>query len=316
MYQRSTLLSRQAENIFWMARYLERAENLLRLMDVTQVFSPGSVNEQNWQSILQIHEDEKAFYASYKTLTGANVIRFYLTDENNPNSVMSCVQLARHNASTLRSIISTEMWVQTNVLYNYLRGITLDDFESQDFSELFSRLRRRCQAHTGITEGTFYRDQSWYFYLLGKQLERGDQVTRLLDIKYHLLLPSLEDVGSSFDTLQWFALLRAAGGYHAFRRETPHVLSPTTVAGFLLHARRFPRSLASCFMLSKDAFYSLIRDYGLQAAEEGYEISGDLIHQLEKRPVEAIIAQGLHEFLDQMQLGIIFATNTCTKMFR
>ena len=311
------LLARQAENIFWMSRYLERSENLLRLLEVTQVFTPGAINGQNWQSILQLHESEAAFLKHYPVANAANVIRFNLVDESNLNSVMSCVQQARHNASTLRAIISTEMWVQTNVLYNQMRNVDLAAVEEQDLYELFARLRRKCQAHAGITEGTFYRDQSWYFYVLGKQLERADQITRLLDIKYHLLLPSLEDVGSSFDTLQWFALLRAAGGYHAFRRETPAVLNPATVAAFLLHAKRFPRSVAYCLQTTKEALYALIRDYNLQTAEEAYEIVNDLAHQIEKRSIDdIIIGQGLHEFLDFIQLSVIQLTNTLSRLFK
>lgn len=309
------LLARQAENIFWMARYVERAENLLRLLDITQTFSPGSSNAQNWQSILELHLDTPQFLASCPTVSAENVTRYYLTDENSPNSVMSCLANARQNSSTLRAIISTEMWVHINTLYNFMRGVKLEEYEPQEWHELFMELRSRCQAYTGVTESTLYRDQGWYFYQLGRQLERADQVTRLLDIKYHLLLPSVEDVGTSLDDQQWYALLRAAGGYHAFRRERPAELSPHTVAGFLLQAKRFPRSLASCLHAVKETLFILTRDYRLEAAEEAYAVSNDMIYKLESRDIELIIGNGLHEYLDNVQLGVIETTNRLGRLF-
>jgi uncharacterized alpha-E superfamily protein len=298
-------LSRYAECMFWMSRYLERIENLACLLDVTYSFSPASQNEQNWQSVLALHYDEEAFRSRYLKLTAKNVIRFYLVDDSHENSIFSCLQLARINASQLRPVISVEMWVQINIMYNNLRDLSARAVAPRELSHILSTVREQCQTLAGMAEGGLYRDQGWYFYLAGKQLERADQTTRLLDIKYHLLLPALEKVGSTIDASQWFSLLRAASGYHAFRREYPYVVNPATVAGFLLLDRRFPRSVAACIDTASYALEKLSGHFGLDFADEVISLNQALSGQFRQTSIETIIAQGLHEYLDRIQLHIV-----------
>lgn len=229
-----------------MARYIERAENLARLLDVNAAFSRDSQGVQNWRSILEIHGDEQRFFALHPEASTRAVLRFYVLDDDNPASVMSCIRLARENARSLRPLISTEMWGQINVFYNRVRGLRDHEIESAQFSRVASFIKEGCQTHTGITEGTMHRDAGWYFYQLGRNLERADQMTRLLEVKCHLLLPDAADPGSAADISQWIAILRSAAGYHAFRRAHPSSTAPSTVARFLLFNRSFPRSVAAC----------------------------------------------------------------------
>ena len=206
------LLARYADCIFWLARYVERAENLARILDVNETFSRDSRGAQNWRSIIQLNSDEERFFAAERKVSAASVLQFYVIDADNPNSIFNAFRYARENARTLRPLISTEMWAQLNVFYNRLAALDGEDLAPGRLSALFATIKEACQTHTGITDGTFFRDQGWYFYQLGRYIERADQTTRLLDIKYHLLLPDIADVGSPTDVSQWNALLRSAAG--------------------------------------------------------------------------------------------------------
>ena len=220
------LLSRYAEAAFWMARYIERAENLARILDVNETFSRDSQGGQNWLSVLQLYDDQKRFFERHGEAGGEAVIRFYVLDRDNRGSIVSNVRMARENARALRPLISTEMWTHLNMFHNRLGELRPEDVTEHRLARLCTLVKESCQAHTGITEGTFHRDAGWDFYQMGRMIERADQTTRLLDVKYHLLLPSAADVGSPVDVSQWNALLRSASAYHAFRRVQPSGMDP------------------------------------------------------------------------------------------
>jgi uncharacterized alpha-E superfamily protein len=158
------LLSRYAEALFWLARYMERIENLARILDVTDTFVRHGVDQSGWRSIIQINADEDRFLERYDRATSETVAQFYLVDRENPNSILSCLFAARENARTLRPLISTEMWSQINIFYNRVRLLTAADAAPSRVSGLCAYLKEQCQAHAGITDGTFYRDQGWAFY--------------------------------------------------------------------------------------------------------------------------------------------------------
>lgn len=314
-YAGDTYLARYAECMFWMSRYLKRAEDLARLLEVTQTFTPASQGAQNWESILALHLDQENFAARYSKADAASVIRFYLTDESHPNSIHSCVRAARSNASQLRAVISTEMWVQVNILYNNVRGLGERTVTPQDLSGVLSAVRLQCQAHAGITQSNLYHDQGWYFYLIGRDIERADHTTRLLDIKYHLLLPSPDAVGSLIDESQWFALLRAASGYHAFRRGSAMAVTPATVAAFLLLDRRFPLSVLACIGEVSYALSKLERHYGLLLPESALTASAALAVHMRASTIEQIIAGGLHEYLDHIQGELAAMADSIARSF-
>mgnify|MGYP000082136681 CR=1 FL=1 len=301
----SRLLSRYAEAIYWMARYVERAENLARILDVNETFSRDSRGWQNWQSILQINRDEERFLAEHEEATAEAVIYFYTLDQRNVTSIISAVNQARGNARTLRPLISTEMWIQLNIFSNTLKSIAREDLSEPRLARFCNQVKEACQTHTGITEGTFYRDEGWFFYQIGRSLERADQTTRLLDVKYHLLLPTTATVGSPLDVSHWNAVLRSAAGYHAFRRVHPSGMTSADVAGFLLFNSRFPRSVRACVHDISNRLSQLRSSYRLIGGAGALEELDELRTVLDDIRIEQVIAKGLHEFIDWIQLKLI-----------
>jgi uncharacterized alpha-E superfamily protein len=309
------LLSRYAEALFWLARYMERVENLARILDVTDTFVRHGADQSGWRSVIQINADEERFLKRYGQANAETVAHFYLVDRENPTSIASSLFAARENARTLRPLISTEMWAQINVFYNRVRLLTAADAAPSRVSGLCAYLKEQCQSHAGITDGTFFRDQGWAFYCIGKYIERGDQTSRLVDIKYHTLLPSAEDVGTAVDISQWHALLRAASGYHAFRRVYPSGMTPSSVAGFLLLNHSFPRSVVLCVRQIEIYLSQLSAGYGLRGAYDAQERLDELRAALLDQTIQEIIARGLHEFLDWVQKHFIEVHNAVALAF-
>jgi len=310
----SDLLARFAESAFWLARYLERAECLARVIDVNESLAQESRNPEEWLPIVQINADAKRFFAKHQAATAEAVIDFYVLDADNPTSIRAAIRMARENARMLRHLISTEMWVHINVFHNDLRELTPADVTLGKLSGLCADIKQHCQTHAGITEGTLHRDQVWSFHELGKCVERADQTTRLLDIKYHRLLPSAALVGSSIDAGQWNALLRSAAGYHAFRRVHPRGMNPVTVAGFLLYNRYFPRSVYVSLDLACRLVEELGTRYALAPGQAGAAIRA-LRADVEAADIETAIRGGLHEYLDQLQSRIIAITDDLARQF-
>lgn len=317
MSRETPLLARYAEGLFWMARYLERVENLARLIDVTQTFeSPGRETE-SWLAMIRINADEEGFKATGKDATADNVKRFYLLDPGNPTSIPASLEAARTNARTLRPLISTEMWMQMNVFHRDMMQLTDADIQGDRLSRLCTRIKEGVQAHTGITEGTFFRDQGWDFYQLGRLIERADQTTRLLDIRYHLLVPGGSEERKAAELTQWGGVLRAAAGYHAFRRVAPAGFTPVDVVAFLLNDTSFPRSVAVCVQSMEWHLGQLRSRYGLRGTVGALERVEELRAGLMGRPVEKVLADGLHLFLDGVQRDLILlASEIGTPFFR
>jgi len=308
------LLARYAQCIFWLARYVERAENLARILEVNETHARDRGGAQNWLSIVQLNSDEAAFSAKHAKPSVDNVIRFYLTDAGNPTSIAASVANARENARTLRPLVSTEMWVQLNVFHNRLKSIEPNELAPGNLSPLLSEIKEACQTFTGITEGTFYRDQAWYFYRLGQYLERADQTTRLLDSKYHLLATGADSVTPDL-VGQWHVLLRSASGYHAFRRIHQSDLTPARIAGFLLFNPTFPRSVYLCVREVDSALNELKLRYAVRGGNDVAEGLDALRTLLETRSIEQILDQGLHEFIDFLQRYLSEITNRLSTAF-
>jgi uncharacterized alpha-E superfamily protein len=302
------LLARSAGNLFWLARYLERVENMARIIEITETFSRDS-GARNWLSVVQINADEKRFFEKHKIADARSVAHFYLLDADNPTSVPASLQAAHQNARALRPILSIEMWEQVNVMRNSWRAVSASDLTGPGLTRLCGRLREQCQVSEGVVEGSFSHDEGWHYYRIGKNIERADQVTRLLDIKYHLLLPNVDAIGSALDASQWNALLRAANGYQAFRRIHQGRLSPATVAGFLLFSDSFPRSMTHCVRQISYMLTQLRSRYRLSGGAAAEDKLDEMRAVLSDLSIEKIIETGLHEYLDwvQGQLGALTA---------
>ncbi len=295
------LLARNAANVLWMARYMERIENLARVLDVTRTFARDGDDGPSWVAVVRINADEQSFFAKHPTANADTVARFYLLDRENPSSIQTAIRFARENARTLRALISTEMWLQMNIFYARIRELGEADIVPSMLSRLCAMLRDGTQAHTGVTEGTFYRDQSWHFYAIGKHLERADQVTRLLDIKFNPLLRPAIDADAEVDAGQWNALLRAGAGYHAYRRVHPHGYVPREVAEFLLMDGAFPRSLGLNLGQLEWHLSQLRTRYGLRGGVRPLERIDNLRAVLAGSGIDEILAKGLSAFLDGIQ---------------
>jgi uncharacterized alpha-E superfamily protein len=297
------LIARHAGSALWLARYMERIENLARLLDVTKTFARDAEGGRNWLSLLRINGDEAEFFARHAAPGAASVAHFYLLDVDNRASVQAAIGSARENARTLRALISTEMWLQINVFHGRIRALREADVSQEQLSGICAILKEGVQAHTGITEGTFYRDQCWHFYMLGRHLERADQITRLIDTKFNALLPTAA-TDAAIDAGEWNELLRAAAGYHAYRREYPHGYVPREVAGFLLLNGAFPRS-AGLSLAQLDWHLTLLRSrYHLRGSAPALGRLYNLRTMLASQTVDDILDRGLSPFLDWMQREI------------
>ena len=317
MARETPLLARYAEGLFWMARYLERVENLARLVDVTQTFEAPGREAESWFALVRINADADSFFKRGHSVDADQVKRFYLLDAGNPTGIPASLEAARHNARTLRPLISTEMWMHLNVFHRDMLSIAPEDLQGDRLSPLCRRIKEGVQTHTGITEGTFFRDQGWFFYQLGRLIERADQTTRLLDIRYHLLVPAVGEERRVAELTQWGSVLRAAAGYHAFRRVAPPGFTPDDVVAFLLTDTAFPRSVALCIEQMEWLLGQLRSRYGLRGTVSALERVEELRAGLTGRAVPKIIEGGLHQFLDGVQRDLILlAGEIGTAFFR
>nr|WP_294555316.1 alpha-E domain-containing protein [uncultured Rhodopila sp.] len=297
------LIARHAEGTIWLARYMERIENLARILDVTNTFARDADDSRNWLSVPRINGDLVEFHKRHQIATQRTVGEFYLLDTTNETSVQSFIIAARENARTLRALISTEMWLQINVFYGHIRALDAASIVPEHFTAVCNMLKDGAQSHTGITEGTFYRDQAWHFYMIGRYLERADQTTRLLDTRFHSLVPQA-DASDNIDAGQWNALLRAAAGYHAYRREHPNGYHPEEVACFLLANRAFPRSVGLNLGRIERHLTQLRTSYGLRGMSAALERLDQLIATMTYENVTDLASGNLSPFLDFVQREI------------
>ena len=311
------LLARYAEGLFWMARYLERVENLARLIDVTGTFESPGREAESWHGLVRINADVDNFQKRGFSASAEAVKRFYLLDHGNPTSIPANLEAARANARALRPLISTEMWMQLNVFHRDMMDIRTVELQGDRLSRLCARIKVGVQTHTGITEGTFFRDQGWLFYQLGRLIERADQTTRLLDIRYHVLVPPSGEARRVAELTQWGGVLRAAAGYHAFRRTAQAGFTPADVVVFLLANHSFPRSVALCLEEIELMLTQLRVRYGLRGTVPALERAEELRAAITGRPVDKVIASGLHDFLDGVQRDLLLlAAEIGTAFFR
>src|SRR5215212_6718491 len=214
------MLSRVADSIYWMSRYVERAENVARFVEVNLQLMLDSTcgQDQQWAPLVATTGDEAAFRKRYKEATQDNVIQFLAFDPENPNSILSCLRAARENARTVREIISSEMWLQLNKFYLMVNDAAATGQGRNSPHEFFSEVKLASQLFTGITDGTMSHGEAWHFSRLARKLERADKTSRILDVKYFILLRSVADVGTPLDDTQWAAVLRSASAFEMYRK--------------------------------------------------------------------------------------------------
>ena len=310
---RTTLPARYGEASFWLARYMERIENLARMLDVTESFARDDRGVGNWRSVAQINGDDVRFRDKYPRATGDDALSFYMLDGDNPTSIRFAMRGAYQNARTLRPLISTEMWTQINVFNKEIEGLGAADISASRLSALCGRIKDGCHTHAGLIEATLYRDQGWSFYQVGKYLERADQTTRLLDAQHHLLMAERDDL--SADRVEWQVLLRAAAGYHAFRRMSPRSIGREAVVGFVLFDEAFPRSIRMCVRTVGTLLERLRQTYPMLRSSKPLEAYDALDVSLTDRGFARMIATHLHDYLDLLQQQIGGLSDEITRAY-
>jgi len=300
------MLSRIAESLYWMSRYLERVDSTARLVEINLLHlleAESAITEPDeWRPLLAICVAEGQYAKAFGSdqITGARVIRFLLEERANPGSVRTSLRLARENARVVRDRISKEMWECVNDLW--LRTVERQKrpMVPERAADHCRTLRSEVARFHGLTVSTMMRGEAFGFYLLGFFLERADMTARIMDVKYHLLLPDSSLVGSPLDYYQWAALLKSMSGFEAFRRRY-HSLRPLDVAEFVVLDPDFPRSLRFAVDRMEQALASI---GSARADSPSARAIGELSDLLAKASAESLFEQGLHEFLGRFLEGV------------
>lgn len=316
------MLSRVAASLYWMSRYLERAENIARLVDVNLqlLIDFGSIDDQrvkeHWLPVLRSAGDEETFFEYYENADSANVTEFMTFRKENPNSVFSCVCHARENARQVRDQISLEMWEVLNECYLFLQSTNARQIWANGPDAFYDQIKKFSHLFQGLTDSTFSRTEGWEFIQFGKFLERADKTTRILDVKYHILLPKATDVGGAVDAAQWQAVLRSTSALEAYRRFYVTEILPKKVAEFLILSPSFPRSIRYCLEQLDDCLQRICAGHADPAYSSVSEDSfRKLLDDMDHLAIDDIIGRGLHEFLADVQDSLVRISSQAYETF-
>jgi uncharacterized alpha-E superfamily protein len=308
--QSTVMLSRVAHSLYWMSRYIERAENMARLLEVNLQFLldfqglSDDALKDHWGSLLAGAGEEESFAARYEAADNRTVTEFLAFDRRNPNSILACVFAARENARMIRDQISIEMWETINELYLFLRAHNTAEIWAAGPYEFFQQIKRHSHLFQGLTDSTTSRSEGWEFIQFGKLLERADKTTRILDVKYHILLPNANDVGGAVDTAQWQAVLRSASALEAYHRFYVHEILPWKAAEFLIFSDSFPRSLHYCAAQIDEFLRRILDETSPRSRSQAARTSRRLLADLQSLSITDVLERGLHEFLLDVQKSL------------
>ena len=294
------MLSRTANNLYWIARYMERADTVARLLDVGSRISliPSEHGYRSeWDSLLQASGMAEGFTAKYGDPVQRNLESWLFFDRDNPSSVASCLTSARENARIVRTAMTAKVWDALNMAFQELRQLERQERSSLDQSTLTDWVTRQSALVRGAIDATLLRDDGYNFLNLGYYLERADNTARLLDVKYYVLLPRLDFVGSGLDNYQWSTLLRAMGAQRAFHWAYGGEITAGKIADFLILNRQSPRALITCIAGAENHLARLAKGYRKEG--QAQERVRAMLSELETETVERIFDEGLHEYLSR-----------------
>ncbi len=296
------MLSRVADSIFWMCRYIERAENIARFIIVNWHLELDTTVPQatQWAPLVAVTADEEAFERRYDSYKRDNVIQFLAFDREYDNSIITCLERARENARSIREIISSEMWESVNTFYLSVQEAAAAGPHLASPYDYFNSIVRASAEFVGFTMTTLTRDESWHFCRAGRMLERADKTSRVLDVKYFYLLPSVTDVGTPVDQIQWGALLRSTSALQSYRQLYGPIV-PRNVVELLLLSRYFPRSVRYCCERVQDSLHSMTGATVGTYSDQAERRAGQVLSELAYAQVDDVISHGLHEFIDRTQ---------------
>ncbi|RVU16406.1 alpha-E domain-containing protein [Methylobacterium oryzihabitans] len=294
------MLSRTADNLYWLSRYTERADFVARLLDAALRLSALPANyaggeASEWASALASAADGEVFRQHYDSVNEHTVRDFLAFSPHNPSSIRSCIQTARENARSVRTALTVEMWEAINEAWLHLRSYEGRDLSREEFARFLDWVKGVSLAFDGSAYRTMLRNDAYWFTRLGVAIERADNTARILDVKYHVLLPETERVGGSLDYFQWTTILRevsALTAYHWVYRES---VKPWLVADLLILNREMPRSLANCYEMLVRHLDLIADAYGRRGPSQ--RVASNLLAQLDGQSIEEIFSTGLHEFI-------------------
>ena len=290
------MLSRVAESLFWMSRYLERAEDVARIIAVNfqaSLDAPSASQALAWEPLIAITGDRALYTAAFGGYTAEQITRFLTIHPENPNAIRSCIGRARENARAVRGAITSEMWEVLNATWLEMQQMDEAKMEARGISNFFDWVKERSHLFRGVTFGTLHRDDAYDFSRLGTHMERADSTARILDVKYHILLPSVTDVGGAVDYYQWSAVLRSVSAFEAYRKVYRDVITPLKLAELLMLRDDIPRSLHFCL---KQVYDTLSHVQNNQSAD-AMRRAGRILAGLQYGRISEIFQGGLHEYL-------------------
>ncbi|HTS84389.1 MAG TPA: alpha-E domain-containing protein [Usitatibacter sp.] len=293
------MLSRVASNLYWMSRLVERAENTARVLDVTWRMSllvkEPALQDQEWFAPLNITGTLFPFSGRHSQVCAKEVLHFMALDPENPSSIYACARQARENGRAVRGSITSEMWEVLNSTWLEMQQMDEDKMLARGTSAFFDWVKERSHLFRGVTFGTMHRDDAYEFARLGTHMERADSTARILDVKYHILLPSVKEVGGAVDYYQWSAVLRSVSAFEAYRKVYRDVITPLKLAELLILRDDIPRSLHFCLRQVCDTLGKV------QNAQSGETLrhAGQILSQLQYGRISEIFAGGLHEYLTE-----------------
>ena len=296
------MLSRVADSIYWMSRYVERAENVARFVDVNLnlMLDAPEGQAQQWQPLVNTTGDHEEFSRRHPVANRGNVIQFLTFDPDNSNSILSCLRSARENARSIREVISSEMWEQVNVFYLMVKEAAERRGGLEHPHAFYTQVKQASHLFSGIADATMTHGEPWQFLSLGRMLERADKTSRILDVKYYILLPSVADVGTPADDIQWAAVLRSASAFEMYRKRHGRI-SPHGVVKFLLLDPEFPRAIRFCLDRSREALHAVSGTPMCSFRIPAERLLGLLCSDLAYASVDEVVHSGLHEYLDDLQ---------------
>ncbi len=294
------MLGRTAAELYWMSRYVERAENMARLLEVGYRISlmPGAIegHRDEWKSTLASAACLQSYSKKHKDIDGARVVNFLLFDEDNSSSIKSSLKAARNNARAVRTALTRDVWESLNSTWNELSQIRPEDITSDRLPSFLDWVKQKAMAFRGAVLGTMLRNDPYYFSQLGNFIERADNTARILDVKYYILLPRPSDVGSELDSQQWAQILRsvsAHGSYRWFYKDSR--FKPWLISEFMILKDEMPRSLLFTYNWINLALRGLEELYGQRY--ECQNMADDILQDLKRGNMKQIFQSGLHEFL-------------------
>lgn len=305
------MLSRVANSMYWLGRYLERAENYARFIDVNfnlMLDLPSDLKEQ-WEPLIKTTGDYQAYIKKYNSFDKNTAIYFLGFDAENPNSLLSSITFARENARIIRENLTKETWEKLNETYHFVKkALENKEWEKEDPRDFFENVKSRVILLYGLAESTVARTEGWYFRQLGQFLERAEKTSRILDVKYHILLPSSKEIGSPLDFLHWIALLKSVTGFNTYRRLYGNI-NPSGIVEFLILNKLFPRSVFYCLREAEGCLTKISGSNGPGFRNSAEKAMGELRSILEYHDVNDVFQTGLHEYINHLQVKINFISD-------